>query len=82
MRTLFNALQIDEQREFVRSIYAKLPNNAEERGLPAKIIEKIPVSLNSSRSLLRNIFLFEFHPTLSLVSRLPDILNYTYWVYS
>ncbi|KAK2144748.1 hypothetical protein LSH36_734g02004 [Paralvinella palmiformis] len=68
--------QIDEQREYIE----KLSNhNSREFGLPYHLIQKQPISVNMSRSALKNVYLLEFHPSLAVASKLPQALRHAYW---
>ncbi|KAK3103240.1 hypothetical protein FSP39_017753 [Pinctada imbricata] len=64
--------QIEEQREYLQ----KVCREGEEFGLPLSVVPKQPVSINLSRPALRNIYMLEFHPSLSVASRIPDAIEY------
>ncbi|KAJ8047612.1 hypothetical protein HOLleu_06654 [Holothuria leucospilota] len=64
--------QIDDEREFVH----KMGHTKEEDGLPYPVITKQPVALNLSRPALKYVYLLEFHPSLSLASRIPTAINF------
>ncbi|XP_064633719.1 uncharacterized protein LOC135491668 [Lineus longissimus] len=69
--------QIEDQREYIHKVTRDAHDS--DYGLPHKVIAKQPISINISRPALRNIFLLEFHPSLSIASRLPDALKHAYW---
>lgn len=64
--------QIEEQREYLQ----KVCREGEEFGLPLGVVPKQPISVNLSRPALRNIYMLEFHPSLSIASRVPEALKY------
>ncbi|XP_061178732.1 uncharacterized protein LOC133187394 [Saccostrea echinata] len=64
--------QIEEQREYLQ----KVCREGEEFGLPLSVVPKQPISINLSRPALRNIYMLEFHPSLSIASRVPVALKY------
>ncbi|ELT87774.1 hypothetical protein CAPTEDRAFT_135511, partial [Capitella teleta] len=67
--------QISEQREYV----AKATSSGAQYGLPLKVINKHPISVNMSRSALKNIYMLEFHPSLAFISRISQALKQAYW---
>ncbi|XP_078341998.1 uncharacterized protein LOC111108050 isoform X2 [Crassostrea virginica] len=64
--------QIEEQREYLQ----KVCREGEGFGLPLGVVPKQPISINLSRPALRNIYMLEFHPSLSIASRVPEALKY------
>lgn len=65
--------QMEEQREYLQKVCRE---GNDKFGIPFGVIPKQPISINLSRPALRNIFMLEFHPSLSLASRIPEALKY------
>ncbi|CAH1785032.1 unnamed protein product [Owenia fusiformis] len=68
--------QIEDQREYIQKVTR---DGDKEFGLPHKIVPKQLISINMSRSALRNVYMLEFHPSLAFASKIPDALNYAFW---
>ncbi|ESO99501.1 hypothetical protein LOTGIDRAFT_113339, partial [Lottia gigantea] len=66
--------QIEEEREYIQRVCR---DGDAEFGLPYRIIPKQPISVNLTRSALKNVFMLEFHPTLSIASRIPQAIKYS-----
>ncbi|KAM6365997.1 uncharacterized protein FN964_002404 [Alca torda] len=71
--------QIDAQREYVNKIWREGQRGGiSEFGLPYNVVTKQLISLTTSRSTLKNIYLLEFHPSLGLVCLIPKALEHIY----
>ncbi|XP_071476027.1 uncharacterized protein [Diadema antillarum] len=66
--------QIDDQREYIK----RVTREGNQFGLPHAIIQKQPIAINLSRPALKHVFLLEFHPSLALISRIPQAVRYAY----
>eukprot|EP00057_Strongylocentrotus_purpuratus_P016364 XP_011670838.1 PREDICTED: uncharacterized protein LOC105441433 [Strongylocentrotus purpuratus] len=64
--------QIESQREYIK----RITREGNKFGLPHAIVQKQPISINLSRPALKHVFLLEFHPSLALVSRIPQAVRY------
>ena len=62
---------IQEQRHYKQSINR---NDTHCYGVPFKIIPVQPISVNTSRPALKDIFLLEFHTTIASISKVPNAL--------
>ncbi|XP_015211614.2 uncharacterized protein si:ch73-242m19.1 isoform X3 [Lepisosteus oculatus] len=71
--------QIDEQRQYLQRIWRDgQKGTANEYGLPPNYIPKQLVSINNSCPALKNVFLLEFHPSLSLASEVHQAVSQAY----
>ncbi|MBN3319340.1 CF183 protein, partial [Atractosteus spatula] len=71
--------QIDEQRQYLQRIWRDgQKGTADEYGLPPNYIPKQLVSINNSCPALKNVFLLEFHPSLSLASEVHQAVSQAY----
>ncbi|KAH9494550.1 hypothetical protein Btru_042420 [Bulinus truncatus] len=68
--------QIETQREYIQRVTRE---GDMEFGLPHQIIPKQPIAVNLSRPALKSVYMLEFHPTLSIASRIPSALKHAYW---
>ncbi|XP_041457909.1 uncharacterized protein LOC121410103 isoform X2 [Lytechinus variegatus] len=64
--------QIESQREYIK----RITREGNKFGLPHAIVQKQPISINLSRPALKHVFLLEFHPSLALISRIPQAVKY------
>ena len=62
---------IQEQRHYKQTINR---NETHCHGMPPKVIPVQPISVNTSRPALKDIFLLEFHPTIAIISNIPSAL--------
>ena len=60
---------IQDQRHYKKTINR---NETHCFGMPPKIIPVQPISVNTSRPALKDIFLLEFHPTIAIISNIPS----------
>ncbi|XP_023694884.2 uncharacterized protein [Paramormyrops kingsleyae] len=68
--------QIDECRQYLQRIWRDGQNGTwHEHGLPLNYIPKQLVSISSSGSALKSIFLLEFHPSLCLATHVFQTLR-------
>ncbi|KAL4226305.1 hypothetical protein ACF0H5_014288 [Mactra antiquata] len=67
---------LDKQIEDEREYNQKVCRDGDKFGLPHRIIPKQPISVNHSKSALRNTFILEFHPTLAIAAKLPDAIKF------
>ncbi|KAM9316636.1 uncharacterized protein PAF06_007690 [Gastrophryne carolinensis] len=59
--------QIESQREYVKKVWRDgRKGGFSDFGLPLNIVTKTLVSLSTSSSALKNVYLLEFHPSLGL----------------
>ena len=59
---------IHEQRQYTQ----KIQRDEKHRfGMPSKVIPVQAISVNTSRSVLKDIFMLEFYPTVSMVASIP-----------
>ncbi|XP_067931806.1 uncharacterized protein [Watersipora subatra] len=72
--------QIEECRQYVQKVCRDVEGSSEVVfGLPFPVIPHQPISLNMSMSALKNVYMLEFHPSLSLAARIPAALSHAYW---
>ncbi|KAK6176827.1 hypothetical protein SNE40_015054 [Patella caerulea] len=65
--------QIEEEREYNQRVCR---DGDDEYGLPYRIVPKQPIAVNLSRSSLKNVYMLEFHPTLSMACRIPEAIKF------
>ncbi|KAK3588936.1 hypothetical protein CHS0354_023696 [Potamilus streckersoni] len=65
--------QIEEEREYNQRVCRE---GDKEFGLPHRVIPKQPISINQSKSAIKNIFMLEFHPSLAIAGKIPEALSY------
>ncbi|EHH53474.1 hypothetical protein EGM_14121 [Macaca fascicularis] len=71
--------QIERQREYVQRIWREDHlDNSNTFGLPLNIVCKQLISINNSCPASKNIYLLEFHPSLSLVALIPKALEHLF----
>ncbi|XP_041348511.1 uncharacterized protein LOC121368057 isoform X2 [Gigantopelta aegis] len=75
VKKILNA-QIEDNRAYIQRVSREEDS---QYGLPNKIVTKQPISVNLSRSALKNIYMLEFHPSLAIASRIPDAFKHAYW---
>ncbi|XP_073531933.1 uncharacterized protein [Phyllobates terribilis] len=69
--------QLENQREFVQKVWRESrKGGAYDFGLPHNIVTKPLVSLNTSCPALKNVYLFEFHPSLGLAFLISRTLDH------
>ncbi|XP_073432247.1 uncharacterized protein [Dendrobates tinctorius] len=69
--------QLENQREFVQKVWREnRKGGAYDFGLPHNIVTKPLVSLNTSCPALKNVYLFEFHPSLGLAFLISCTLDH------
>ncbi|XP_057314205.1 uncharacterized protein LOC130655465 isoform X2 [Hydractinia symbiolongicarpus] len=66
---------IVDQRQYIQKLYR---DGQQKFGLPLKVVPIQSISVNTSRPALKNIFMLEFHPSLAIISSLPDVLRQAY----
>jgi len=59
---------IHEQRQYTQRIQR---DEKHRFGMPSKVIPVQAISVNTSRPVLKDIFMLEFYPTVSMVARIP-----------
>ncbi|XP_052781335.1 uncharacterized protein LOC128217918 isoform X2 [Mya arenaria] len=67
---------LDKQIEDMREYNQKVCRDGDKYGLPHRIVPKQPISVNHSKSALRNLFILEFHPSLAIASRIPQAMKF------
>ncbi|KAL5014657.1 hypothetical protein ScPMuIL_008927 [Solemya velum] len=72
IRTILDR-QIDEQREYIQRVCRE---GDTDFGLPHRIIPRQLISVNLSRSSLKNVYMLEFHPSLAIASKIPEALDF------
>ncbi|XP_025237724.1 uncharacterized protein LOC112622375 [Theropithecus gelada] len=71
--------QIERQREYVQRIWREDHlDNSNTFGLPLNIVCKQLISINNSCPASKNVYLLEFHPSLSLVAFIPKALEHLF----
>lgn len=66
---------ITEQRDYLQ----KLHRDEKQRfGMPLKVVPIQNISVNTSRPALKDIFMLEFHPTLSTITMIPFAIQKAY----
>ncbi|XP_021364139.1 uncharacterized protein LOC110457263 isoform X2 [Mizuhopecten yessoensis] len=65
--------QVEQQREYTQKVCRE---GDTEFGLPLCVIPKQPISVNLSRPALKNVYMLEFHTSLSMASKIPEALKY------
>ncbi|XP_077145694.1 uncharacterized protein LOC143807719 isoform X2 [Ranitomeya variabilis] len=69
--------QLENQREFVQKVWRESRKGGTyDFGLPHNIVTKPLVSLNTSCPALKNVYLFEFHPSLGLAFLISCTLDH------
>ncbi|XP_075800920.1 uncharacterized protein LOC142833419 [Microtus pennsylvanicus] len=68
--------QLEQQREYVRTLWRGDQPALKTFGLPLNVIHKQFVSINSSCPASENVHLLEFHPSLGLVGLIPKALEH------
>ncbi|KAK2114171.1 hypothetical protein P7K49_008437 [Saguinus oedipus] len=67
---------IERQREYVQRLWQEDHlDNRNTFGLPLNIVCKQLISINNSHPALKNVYLLEFHPSLSLAALIPRALE-------
>lgn len=66
---------ITEQRDYLQ----KLHRDEKQRfGMPLKVVPVQNIAVNTSRPALKDVFMLEFHPTLSTITLLPFAIEKAY----
>ncbi|XP_069582750.1 uncharacterized protein [Ranitomeya imitator] len=69
--------RLENQRQFVQKVWRESrKGGAYDFGLPHNIVTKPLVSLNTSCPALKNVYLFEFHPSLGLAFLISCTLDH------
>ncbi|KAK2166354.1 hypothetical protein NP493_1328g00012 [Ridgeia piscesae] len=68
--------QIEDQREYIKRITKDTPLMF---GMPDPIVPHQPIAVNMSSPALKPVYMLEFHPSLTIASRIPEVLNHVFW---
>ncbi|XP_063563241.1 uncharacterized protein [Gorilla gorilla gorilla] len=71
--------QIERQQEYVQRLWREDHlDNSNTFGLPLNIVCKQLISINNSCPASKNVYLLEFHPSLSLAALIPKALEHLF----